>query len=221
MRVLIRVVAVVVGVAGVLASAAGVAGAVYVGRDDTVPLVTTRVASAGVAVVTEPRLLGVHGPTLHVTAADSGGAARGGAGGVFVGIAHTDDLTSYLGGQHRTVVTAYGWPRSASTAEVDGGNSVTAPTRLDWWVAQATGEDGADLAWPMTDGHFDLVVMAADGRTPVDLDVRVGLQLDGLFATALGVAGAGLAVVGLAVLAFVLTRRRPPQPAVTPTPVPA
>jgi hypothetical protein len=76
----------------------------------------------------------------------------------------------------------------------------------------ASGPGQRSLTWQPRSGSWTLVVMNASGSTPVASDVTVGAQLPVLGDLSVGllVAGAVLALIGGAVLAAVLTRRRTP-----------
>ncbi len=134
------------------------------------------------------------------------------AGSVFVGIAPTADVDDYLDGvAHSVVVDTSGGSGSVVLDDVAGGAPTTAPTAQTFWVASATGPGTQDVTWDVEQGDWTLVVMDADGASPVGADVTVGATVPVLDAVgwALLVSGLGLGVLSVVVLVLALRRRAP------------
>ncbi|RYP86831.1 DUF4389 domain-containing protein [Nocardioides guangzhouensis] len=133
---------------------------------------------------------------------------------VFVGIAHTDDVEAYLSGVERTLVTdPSGDNGDPETAYVPGGPPPAAPGQLPIWVASAQGSGQQTLTWEPQQGDWTVVVMNADGSTPVQARVAVGAELPVLGDIALWLLGAGFVVGLLAVVVIVLAVPRTPRTA--------
>lgn len=200
MRILRVVLGLLVAVTGLLALVAGVAAALYIGRDDTVDTGPRQLASKGAAIATNERLLEYHGPTLHVNASSKRP--------LFLGVARDFDVISYLGGrQHAELTEVKVRPVRLGVQEIAGaGTPLTRPAALDWWVLTGS----TSLAWPIADGPYALVIMNADGTPAVDAEVTLGLEVDGAFGTCLLVAAAGLVLLAAGLLlAFRRRRDRP------------
>ena len=98
---------------------AGAAASILIGPDDTAQTGPHDLGTDGVAVLTEPKVLGYVGPVLHLTVANADRSE------VFVGIAHEVDAESYVADSARLVVTQIsrvmrtggrGMPRSSQIA---------------------------------------------------------------------------------------------------------
>jgi hypothetical protein len=204
MRALRKIVGFLVASIGLLVLVAGAILAFgVVGPDDTVAMKDKNLSSAGLAVVTVPELLGITNATLKVEVRASDPAKP-----IFVGIAHEDDVTSYLADRSFTWVEGYAPPSTLTMAEHAGASTpVAAPTRMDWWVAKGTGKVRASLAWAMTDDKVVLVVMNADGRPALKTTGEIGVQVKGAFATSLVGAAGGLLLLVLGG-GMVIGRRR-------------
>ena len=134
---------------------------------------------------------------------------------VFVGIAPTDEVDAYLSRVARTLVTdPSGDNGDPETAYVPGGSPRTAPDRLPIWVASAQGRGQQSITWQPEQGDWTVVVMNADGSSPVRARVAVGAELPVLGDVALWLLGAGLAVGVLAVVVIVLAVPRAPRTSV-------
>ncbi|NYD43158.1 DUF4389 domain-containing protein [Nocardioides panaciterrulae] len=133
--------------------------------------------------------------------------------GVFVGIARTNDVDTYLAGvAHSVVREPYADGGSARTDFTDGGSPPRAPQDLGFWAASSHGPGRQTVTWPAEAGHWTLVVMNGAGTTPVAADVAVGATVPALDNLAWGLLVTGLvgAIVAAVVLVLAL-RRRPPS----------
>lgn len=131
---------------------------------------------------------------------------------LFVGIAPSAEVATYLSGVQYDVVTAFedGDPVYRST---NGAAPSTAPTEQEFWVAQANGPD-PQLTWSLEDGDWTTVVMNADGSAAVTADVTAGAEvpvLDTVVAVSLVIAAALLALGSVLVAVSIgsASRRRP------------
>jgi hypothetical protein len=132
---------------------------------------------------------------------------------LFLGIAPTVAAHRYLAGvAHTTVLGSQNGGQDLVRRFHGGGAPATAPAGAHIWAVSASGPGQRSLTWQPRSGSWTLVVMNASGSTPVASDVTVGAQLPVLGDLSVGllVAGAVLALIGGAVLAAVLTRRRTP-----------
>ncbi len=184
---------------GLLAAIAGAVAAFWlVGPDNTISTPRRELASTGLAVVTAPSLLDRHGPTLRVSAS--------GDKPLFIGVGQDLDVRDYLSGTAHTRLTKFDPPATFGTQELRGDTKkLTAPSQLDWWVAQSAPGSQA-VTWPIQDGLYDVVVMNADGTPAVGAQVTFGIEVHRLFGICLLVLGAGVVVLALG-LALVLRRR--------------
>jgi hypothetical protein len=130
---------------------------------------------------------------------------------VFVGIARTEDVTSYLRGVDHTQVTdVNSSPFEASYRHESGHRRPAAPGQESFWATSTHGRGTQTLDWRVNDGDWSVVVMNADGSRGVAADVSAGAKLpflDELGWSALGVGGALL----IGSLALIVVGMRPPR----------
>lgn len=136
---------------------------------------------------------------------------------VFVGVARTDAVDSYLRGvAHTTVTDLDSDPFEASYSPHEGDARPAAPAKQDIWTASTQGAGRQTLNWEVEDGDWSVVVMNADGSRGVDADVSAGAKvpiLDEIGWTAIGVGGVMLIVsVGLIVVASLPRNPSGPKP---------
>ena len=208
MRVVRSVLGVLLALIGLLVGLAGAAAAFWlIGPDDTVKSGDQHLTSKGLAIASSPELLDRHGPVLHVEAHSTNGKP------VFVGVARDFDVASYLKGFAHTSLVQVQYPIALTTQEQKGAaGPLAAPDTLDWWVAKANGAGTQSIAWPITDGPYDVVVMTADGKTAPDVQVDLGIEIPHAFLAALGVLLAGLVLLAAGILLILVRRRRPSAP---------
>jgi len=125
---------------------------------------------------------------------------------VFVGIARIRDVEGFLGSvrreEARNLFTRTGF------RTISGAEPATAPSAQSFWVASASGAGSRSLAWDPGDGNWQVVVMNADGTSPVDARLAIGAELPNLLWIGLGVLAAGGLGLALAALLIVLGIRR-------------
>jgi hypothetical protein len=152
--------------------------------------------------VTAPGVLELLDDQVTVTASAPDGAP------VVLAVGRESDVTAWVGDAAHLSVTGLSSWTELETSEVEGAAEVPSPAGSDLWVAEATGEGEASLAWGPQDGRYALLA-ATDGTAPaprVELtwnrDVSTPFLVPGL------VIGALLLIAG-AVLAYLTSRSRP------------
>ena len=135
---------------------------------------------------------------------------------VFVGIAPTEDVTSYLRNVDHSLVTEVdAFPFEASYQRESGERRPAAPAQQSFWTASTQGRGTQTLDWRMDEGEWSIVVMNADGSRSVAADVSAGAKLpflDELGWIATGGGGAmAIGALALIVLGLRPPRNRPPQ----------
>ena len=145
---------------------------------------------------------------------------------LFVGIAPTDRVRSYLdGAAHATVTDVDYSPFHADYRESRGDAALAPPAGQDFWAASTHGKGTQTLTWDVESGSWSVVVMNADGSPGVDAGVSAGADVPILDELAwASTATGGLLFAGAALLFVIGMRpRRPgghgaggPAPAATP-----
>ena len=125
---------------------------------------------------------------------------------VFVGVARSADVASYLAGVRRATIVDFNsdglkGPVYRISA---GGAPSTPPSASDIWLAQSSGTGEQSVTWPVSHGSWTVVVMNADGSAGVDTDVAVGATVPafGWVLAGLWTAAALSLVVGVVILAI-------------------
>ncbi|MBC8091516.1 MAG: DUF4389 domain-containing protein [Pseudonocardia sp.] len=213
-----RIVTVVVGSLLLLIGAGTAVGATAVlavdtaGRDGSgfVDVPAQAVTGTGHALVFDPFELetDLGAPQLGSVAGD----VRIGASGdqaVFVGIGRAGDVEDYLAEVERDRVVTLSMGRAPVLDQLPGGAPATAPTAQTFWAESASGVGPQQLTWTVTEGRWAVVVMNADGSRPVVADLSLGATAPWLGWVWIGMyLGAGLALVGGAVLVLLAVRSR-------------
>lgn len=136
--------------------------------------------------------------------------ARSESAPLFVGIAPTADVETYLAGVEHATLT--GFADGRATYETTGSDApATLPTTSDIWVTQSSGTGTQEIVWQVADGDWTLVVMNADSTRGVDVEVAAGATLpalDWLVPALLALAVLGL-VVGVALMVVALRTSSP------------
>lgn len=126
---------------------------------------------------------------------------------LFVGVAPKSDSLDYLQGVPYELVT--GIDSASDTfnqTTIPGDRVPEAPATQPFWVDQASGQD-VTVAWPVADADTTLVVMNDDASRGVDGRVSVLATVAWAGTAAIGMAIAGLVVIGIAIWVLVLAFR--------------
>ncbi|HEY9412386.1 MAG TPA: hypothetical protein VIP77_22600, partial [Jiangellaceae bacterium] len=198
-----RVLGVVLVILGVPLLGLGVLAAALTGPDDTVRMSGGTIATDAPAITTAADALPWSGPRYHVR-------AYSGDVELFVGVAHPVNVDAYLDGvaQERVeeITPRYGGPITSSLTSGDVTPTV-APGELDWWEDHAEGTGEQTVSFQATETPMSVVVLRADLGSPLDVDLSVDAEIDGLFIGALGAAVGGVVLI-LAGRSLVRSRRR-------------
>jgi len=139
---------------------------------------------------------------------------------VFVGIARTSDVATYLRGtSHTTVTDFHSDPFRAVYRAERGSGRPAAPASKRIWAASSHGTGMQTVTWDVKHGDWSVVVMNADGSRGVDTGVSAGADFPILSALAWGSVGGGLVLLGVAALLIVAgttAQRRAPAAALAP-----
>jgi hypothetical protein len=136
---------------------------------------------------------------------------------VFVGVARTSDVTSYLRDVERTLVTDIeSGPFTARHRDRPGDRAPAPPAEQRFWVASTQGAGPQTLTWSPTGGDWSVVLMNADGDAGVIADVSAGARVS--FLDELGWAATGSGLLLLLVAGGLLTLGLRPSRRTLPTP---
>jgi hypothetical protein len=141
-------------------------------------------------------------PTLHVTADNNA------EGPIFIGIGRADEVDRYLAGVATDRVTDLELsPLELNSVRHDGSGSPGAPAEQNIWVASSTSSD-AELSWEIRDGHYEVVMMNADGSTNVQAQTRIGVSMQDSTALWSLVIGAGVVIMVIGGVVVIAASRR-------------
>jgi hypothetical protein len=123
---------------------------------------------------------------------------------VFIGIAPTSAVDSYLAGVSRAIVTNF----AQTSVVASPGGAASAPARQSFWEASISGTGGQTLLWHASGGAWTVVTMAPSGHPGLALRVDVAATLPGLgwIATGLLVVGVLALVGGILLIVFSVAR---------------
>jgi len=130
---------------------------------------------------------------------------------VFVGVARTRDVDTYLRGTAHASVSDFDVdPFDADYSTVPGSMKPAAPGTQGFWAAKAQGVGEQTLDWDVDKGNWSVVVMNADGSAGVNTHISAGADLPFVGGIATGLIVGGLAGIafGGSLLAFGLIRPR-------------
>ena len=129
---------------------------------------------------------------------------------VFVGVARTGDVTSYLRDVEHTTLTDLDFdPFEAEYSRVGGDRSPGSPAQERFWSASVHGSGQQTLTWDVEDGDWSVVVMNADGSSGVNADVKAGAKVPVLDEIGWIGTGAGTALLIAAAALLTLGVRSP------------
>jgi len=195
-----RVLRVLLTLVGLLLLVVGGAAAAYVGADDTVFNQPADVSADGRPVVTVPDLFAYDDLQLTVRASAPKGVFLGTANGVDIADYTKDSTYFELVGVGRTGV-------SGSDHQGREKKLPVPPALVDFWTAKASGAGTQTLSLRVdrtAPPRFVIAPVGGQGPTTVSF----GATIDGLFLSALAVAGAGLVLILLTVSWVLFSRWR-------------
>ena len=141
--------------------------------------------------------------------------STGAQGPLFVGVAPTADVSSYLSSVgYATVVNLTA--RTTTYREHAGGAPATPPGEASFWAASVSGTGTQALSWKPQPGDWTLVVMNADGSQGVAVNAAIAATLPvlGWLWVVLVVSGLVLLAIGVLVIVLAVTAAsRAPAPA--------
>jgi hypothetical protein len=163
---------------------------------------THTIATAGHAITSDQ--IDFWTATDWVTPADVVGTIRiratatNPAAGVFIGVAPTAAVDSYLTGVNRQVVT--GWsPFSTHYRHDAGAAPKTAPINARIWAAQVSGPGAQTLTWRPTGGTWTIVIMHPNGSAGLSVTADMGATVPDLAWFAVALFAVGVLLLGAAV----------------------
>jgi hypothetical protein len=221
-----RIVTVVIGalvVACAIGAAAGATALLVADRSERDPAgflstPTERIAGTGYALVFDPVELRTDPgtPDLAGVLGDVRvRAARATGDGVFIGVAPAAAVQDYLGTVARDRIVSLGRgddqaQPAGALVHLPGAAPNGLPTDQLFWIAATAGPGTQELVWQASAGRWVVVVMNADGSSPVVADVSAGVTAPALrlLWTWLYV-GAGIAlVIGVTLIVLAVPRSR-------------
>ena len=205
------IVGAVIIVSGFLTAISGGALLALFGSDRVLSSGEHRVSTPTTALVADlGRITDVDGfqyvmgsPTLHLKADNDA------EGPIFIGIGRADEVDRYLAGVSTDRVTDLQElsPFGLGTVRHDGSGIPGAPAEQNIWVASSTSKD-AELSWEIRDGHYEVVMMNADGSTNVQAQTRIGVSMQDSTALWSLVIGAGVVIMVIGGLVVIAASRR-------------
>jgi hypothetical protein len=137
---------------------------------------------------------------------------------VFVGIAETSDVDSYLEGVPHTALADRSWQSYGSRSDwsswppqddqelprAEGDRVPAAPAEQDFWAASTSGSGPQEITFDLQPGQWSMVVMNADASRPVWAVLQPGVRTEvlGPVGTALLIGGLVGLVLGIPLLLF-------------------
>ncbi|MCA1692325.1 MAG: hypothetical protein LC733_09050 [Actinobacteria bacterium] len=125
---------------------------------------------------------------------------------VFVGIARSDDVESYLASSAHGVITDFAVdPFRPEIRPAPGAAPPVLPGTQSFWTESAAGTGTQTVIWPVKPGNWTVVVMNADGSPGITVDVAVGAKSNMLLPIGIGMSALALLAVGGGI-AFIVAR---------------
>lgn len=136
---------------------------------------------------------------------------------VFVGIGRSHDVNRYLANVSRSQLHDFGWD-GPTFADHPGSRAPARPATQHFWAAAADGRGTQTVSWKLKPGHWEVVVMNADGGSGVDTSVSLGAHTPPLLVPGLGLVALGL-LIGAGGFALLYRGTNPVGPVAPPAPV--
>jgi hypothetical protein len=129
---------------------------------------------------------------------------------IFIGIAHTSDIDTYLTGVAHDEVTSISWSHGnvVKYSRTDGAPTAAPPTAETIWVASASGPGRQAVTWDVEGGNWSIVVMNPDGSPGVAADVSMGVKVHALVGLMIGLGIGSLLLLGGAAALIIFATRR-------------
>lgn len=127
-----------------------------------------QVAGGPVAIVVEPALAAVIGPTVSVQASSADPRVP-----LFVGRARPDDTEALVASSERVLVTGLDGARRLRASAAAGSQPLPEPDSVDVWHSRTIGTGAAQLTYRAAPGAQSVVIARADGRPLPDVALTV------------------------------------------------
>ena len=125
------------------------------------------------------------------------GGAKVDDGEVFIGIAPTSEVESYLGGVRHDEVTDLDFdPFAAEYRRTAGGAPDGPPTEQTFWAASVSGAGNQTATWKPESGDWTLVIMNADASREIAVEFSAGVEAPFLLWLAIALLVAGVLLLG-------------------------
>ena len=177
-------------VLGVLVALLGLSVMVLLGPDSRFSTGPHAIDTDGIAIVSAPKVISWTDVQVDILAEVPVRKP------VFVGLANSVDVQSYLGRTQRIEVTGFQRPWDVRTREIKGRpNLPSAPTALDWWIADSAGLGGASISTELPDETVSVVILAVGSTNLSGVEVTVAYGIKGGFFKGIALLLVGLAAV--------------------------
>jgi hypothetical protein len=130
---------------------------------------------------------------------------------LFIGIAPTSRVSTYLSGVAREKITSIDLSAgSVQYAHVDGTALPAPPGKQGFWVAKTEGTGVQTLDWKLERGDWTVVIMNGDASAPLAATMHLGARFGVVVPLAAGLTGGGvvLLAIGATFIALGVRRRR-------------
>jgi hypothetical protein len=124
---------------------------------------------------------------------------------IFIGIARTSSVDAYLEDISYAEARGFtGYPDDIYYSLHQGDDSAPAPADQSFWVASASGSAVQTIEWRPSNGNYTMVLMNADGTSPVAADVTLAARIPAVI-KAIGIGllvGGAIFLIGGAIMLF-------------------
>jgi len=177
-------------VLGVLIALFGLVVMILLGPDSRFSTGPHPVDTDGIAIVTAPKVISWADVQVDLRAEVPVRKP------VFVGFGNTVDVQNYVGKTQRLEVTGFETPWDVKTREVKGrANLPSAPTALDWWIADSAGLGGASVSTQLPDETVSAVILSVGSTNLSGVEVTLAYGIKGGFYKGISLFLLGLAAV--------------------------
>jgi hypothetical protein len=116
---------------------------------------------------------------------------------IFIGIARESEMSNYLKDRSYDEITGFDFENSEiELRHHTGTDGSSTPADRNTWVASASGKGEQSLTWDLASGDYNLVIMNADGSSPIKAHVSFGARVAGI----IHAVGIGLIIGGAVAL---------------------